>query len=161
MRFCERPAEQESTLVVVDEATVAEHGDLLLVRLVASHFLWKMVRRLVGTLVEVGAARSTRSASRACWLPRTPAEPGPAQWTAPPSGLFLDRVLYPGEPPLGPLEPAFAVRPAPPPSAAFTGPAAWRSGPRPPEREHGAARPRDKSSQDAAGQTRSRDRACA
>ena len=33
----------------------------------------------------------------------------PAQWTAPPSGLFLERVLYPGDPPLPPLAPAVPV----------------------------------------------------
>ena len=29
-------------------------GDLILVRIGGSHFIWKMVRRMVGVLVEVG-----------------------------------------------------------------------------------------------------------
>ena len=33
---------------------VEPHGSLILVRVVGSHFLWKMVRRIVGVLVEVG-----------------------------------------------------------------------------------------------------------
>ena len=34
-----------------------------------------------------------------------------AEWTAPPSGLFLERVLYPGDPPLGPVVPVVPVPP--------------------------------------------------
>jgi tRNA U38,U39,U40 pseudouridine synthase TruA len=33
----------------------------------------------------------------------------PAAWTAPPSGLFLERVLYPGDRPPEGREPAFPV----------------------------------------------------
>jgi len=33
-----------------------------------------------------------------------------AEWTAPPSGLFLERVMYAGDPPLAPLR---AVVPIP------------------------------------------------
>jgi tRNA pseudouridine38-40 synthase len=109
--FCERPAEQPSTLVVVEGAELAADGALVLVRLAASHFLWKMVRRVVGTLVEVGAGSLTASAFADLVDGRTPRRRGelPAQWTAPPSGLFLERVLYPGDPPLGPLAPAVPV----------------------------------------------------
>ncbi|HVS01975.1 MAG TPA: tRNA pseudouridine(38-40) synthase TruA, partial [Thermoanaerobaculia bacterium] len=49
--FCQRPEEQASTLVEVEGVEVAAAGALVLVRIVASHFLWKMVRRVVGTLV--------------------------------------------------------------------------------------------------------------
>lgn len=121
--FCERPAEQTSTVVVVERVEVAEAGDLILVRLVASHFLWKMVRRVVGTLVEVAAGDLDRAAVAGLIAdfsqPRQAVDrrgsrggPGghlPADWTAPPSGLFLERVLYPGDPPLGPLVAAVPV----------------------------------------------------
>jgi tRNA pseudouridine38-40 synthase len=109
--FCERPGEQPSTVVVVERAELAEAGALLLVRLVASHFLWKMVRRLTGALVRVGAGELPVGAFArhlAGAVPRR-GEELPAQWTAPPSGLFLERVLYPGDPPLGALEPAVPV----------------------------------------------------
>jgi hypothetical protein len=33
----------------------------------------------------------------------------PAEWTAPPSGLFLERVLYPGDAPLKPVQPVTPV----------------------------------------------------
>jgi len=107
--FCEAPSRQASTVVLVDSVEVVEAGDLLLVRIAASHFLWKMVRRLVGTLVRVGTGE-TASEELAAWLePRGSDDPGVARWTAPPSGLFLERVVYPGEPPLDPIRPAVPV----------------------------------------------------
>lgn len=102
--FCERPEEQTSTLVEVERAEVVSDGALVLVRLVASHFLWKMVRRIVGALVKVGTGEL--GAEDVATLLAGSAEAGglqPAEWTAPPSGLFLERVLYSGEPPLAPL----------------------------------------------------------
>jgi tRNA pseudouridine38-40 synthase len=51
----ERPAEQASTVVVVERAEVGTFGDLLVLRFTASHFLWRLVRRVVGALVHVGA----------------------------------------------------------------------------------------------------------
>lgn len=116
-RFAEHGADPEaSTLVEVERAELAAAGDLLLVRVVASHFLWKMVRRLVGTLVEVGGGALSVDAFRQ--LVETPESSSarPAQWTAPPSGLFLERVLYAGDAPLGPLAPAVPVT-TPPPAA--------------------------------------------
>lgn len=109
--FCERPAEQPSTVVVVDGVEVVPHGDLILVRFVASHFLWKMVRRVVGTLVQVGGGDLDRAGFQALVDGQIPkAKKGlPAEWTAPPSGLFLERVLYPGDPPLGPVVPVVPV----------------------------------------------------
>ena len=101
-------------MVVVESAEVAAAGDLVLVRLVASHFLWKMVRRLVGALVRVGTGELSRGGVRAALVgaqrPGAGARHSAARrWTAPPSGLFLERVLYPGDPPLGPLQPAVPV----------------------------------------------------
>jgi tRNA pseudouridine38-40 synthase len=109
--FCERPAEQTSTLVVVEGAEIARAEGLLLIRLRASHFLWKMVRRVVGTLVEVGSGYLDEDDFTALLAgnPLPASEGTPAEWTAPPSGLFLERVLYPGDPPLGPLVPIIAV----------------------------------------------------
>ena len=43
-----------STLVLVDQIEIVEQGDLMLVAIQGSHFLWKMVRRMVGVLVEIG-----------------------------------------------------------------------------------------------------------
>jgi tRNA pseudouridine38-40 synthase len=137
VRFCERPAEQESTLCQVESVTVAEAEALVLVRITASHFLWKMVRRLVGALVRVGTGQlgdqelALLLGGGALPPGRLGAGPGaagaagsggsPAEWTAPPSGLFLERVLYRGDPPLGLPRPVTPV-PREPPGAALTPP---------------------------------------
>jgi len=93
--FCERPHEQTSTLVVVDAVEVVPAGSLVLLRFVASHFLWKMVRRLVGVLVEVGRGQMTDAQAASLFEadPRTV-----APLTAPASGLFLERVYYKNDP---------------------------------------------------------------
>ncbi len=92
--FCESPEQQGSTLVHVETARVVERESLILFHVGASHFLWKMVRRLTGALVEVGRGSLSVKAFGAL-LENYSNEP--AAWTAPPSGLFLERVLYAGE----------------------------------------------------------------
>ena len=111
--FCERPQDQSSTKVAVESADVAQDGALILVRLAASHFLWKMVRRVVGALVKVGAGELSVEGFRALLDGAAHPPASPAAWTAPPSGLFLERVLYAGDPPLPPLRPAMPVPLAP------------------------------------------------
>jgi tRNA pseudouridine38-40 synthase len=83
-----------STLVLIERLDVLEFDDLLLVVVEGSHFLWKMVRRIVGVLVEVG--RGALSPGEAGALLATPSE-RPARLTAPASGLFLERVSYEGD----------------------------------------------------------------
>jgi tRNA pseudouridine38-40 synthase len=87
------PAEG-STRVSIDRVEVAEAGALVLVRVLGSHFLWKMVRRMVGVMAEVG--RGKLGPADAERFLREPSEV-PARLTAPPSGLFLERVLYEGD----------------------------------------------------------------
>ena len=90
--FCENAAGQTSTIVVVEKSAMLEWEQEIHYRVEASHFLWKMVRRLVGTLVEVGRG-NIDAAGVATLLDRKSGEP--AKWTAPPSGLFLEKVIYP------------------------------------------------------------------
>ncbi len=52
--FCENAEGQESTVVVVEKSDLLDWEHEIHYRIEASHFLWKMVRRVVGTLVEVG-----------------------------------------------------------------------------------------------------------
>jgi tRNA pseudouridine38-40 synthase len=49
----------ESTKVKVEAVEVFEQGPNIYIRIQGSHFLWKMVRRIVGVLVEVGRGRLT------------------------------------------------------------------------------------------------------
>jgi tRNA pseudouridine38-40 synthase len=86
-----RLAPDESRIVVVERCELARAGDLILVRIAASHFLWKMVRKLISLLVEIGRGNEKDIASR---LKRNAEHYAP---TAPPSGLFLERVLYEGD----------------------------------------------------------------
>lgn len=89
--FCENPEGQESTVVVVEASEVYEEGDEIHFRITASHFLWKMVRRLAGALAEVGRGNLDSEGLEKLLRERSDA---PAKWTAPPSGLFLESVRY-------------------------------------------------------------------
>ena len=97
-----------STLVLVDQLEIVESGDLVLVGIEGSHFLWKMVRRIVGVLAEIGRGALAPDAAAAMF---TSASGDAARLTAPPSGLFLERVYYQGD------ERRDAIAPATPLSA--------------------------------------------
>jgi tRNA pseudouridine38-40 synthase len=105
--FCEASEAPGSTIVHVDAAEVFTEGSLILFRIGASHFLWKMVRRITGTLVEAGRGNLTIERFGELLASH---DKEPAAWTAPPSGLFLERVLYQGDRPPSTLDAAFAVR---------------------------------------------------
>ena len=89
--FCENPQGQASTIVVVAKSELLDWAHEIHYRIEASHFLWKMVRRLVGALVEVG--RGNLAPEDLAKLLKTRSSE-PAKWTAPPSGLFLEKVDY-------------------------------------------------------------------
>ena len=52
--FTDDDPDEKSTVVVVERLEMAEAGALVLIRVQGSHFLWKMVRRMVGVLAAVG-----------------------------------------------------------------------------------------------------------
>lgn len=108
--FSERDVRRldDSPIVVVNEAEFIVEDHLIIFRISASHFLWKMVRRLVGSLVEIGRGDvSIEDFANLIQSPQSkaPAKPkakllakstlDPARVTAPPSGLFLETVTYP------------------------------------------------------------------
>ena len=81
---------KKSPLVLISRAQVEETDELVLVRIVGSHFLWKMVRRIVGVLAEVGRgllspAEMRRFLEEAVDL---------SSFTAPAQGLFFERAFY-------------------------------------------------------------------
>ena len=89
--FSERNDELKSTLVNVMAIEITEENDLILLRIRASHFLWKMVRRITGVLAETGRRNIDKSKVE-FYLNNYSNEP--AAFTAPPSGLFLEKVFY-------------------------------------------------------------------
>jgi tRNA pseudouridine38-40 synthase len=108
--FSDDDPDEKSTIVVLERLELVEAGALILVRVQGSHFLWKMVRRIVGVLAAVGrgemkpadAAELLRGRSRS-------GGPTPAELTAPAAGLFLERVCYKGDPAPGPMRPVIAI----------------------------------------------------
>lgn len=82
---------KQSTTVDLTEVLITEDRDRIYVSLKGSHFLWKMVRRIVGVLVEVGRGNLSLEQVED-FLDYPSGEP--AKLTAPPSGLFLEAVTY-------------------------------------------------------------------
>lgn len=97
--------DEASTRVLLERLEVVEEGALVLVAVEGSHFLWRMVRRLVGVLVEIGRGNLEAGAARAFLDGRSEV---PAKLTAPAAGLFLARVFYKGEPRQAPI---YAITP--------------------------------------------------
>lgn len=97
-RFTDADPDVKSTMVLVDRLDIEERDPLILIRIQGSHFLWKMVRRVVGVLAAVG---------RGDIAPHNALDSSidVAALTAPAAGLFLERVCYKGEPALGPIRP--------------------------------------------------------
>jgi tRNA pseudouridine38-40 synthase len=81
--------------VLVDACDIYEDEDLILFHIEGSHFIWKMVRRMVGVLIEVGRGNLSPVGVQAL-LASGNGEA--ARLTAPASGLFLERVYYAGDP---------------------------------------------------------------
>ena len=81
--FTDDDPEEKSTKVLIEEIDLKEAGDLLLIRIVGSHFLWKLVRRIVGVLAEVGRGKLDRQGVQRLIHESSDA---PARLTAPPSG---------------------------------------------------------------------------
>jgi tRNA pseudouridine38-40 synthase len=95
-----------STDVRLDSIVIGEADGLVLVGVEGSHFLWKMVRRIVGVLVEIGRGKLEPDAVARLMGGSSGA---PARLTAPASGLFLERVYYKDDPRRAPLVPATPI----------------------------------------------------
>ena len=90
--FAEKQELKKSTKVLVHMVQIdVDDNDLITVRVVGSHFLWRMVRRMVGVLVEVGCHRLTEEDVRSFF--HTPSTV-PFNHTAPAAGLFFERAFY-------------------------------------------------------------------
>lgn len=95
--FCElEEGKKQSTIVNVEHSEVFVDGDSIFFRIGASHFLWKMVRRITGMLAEVGRGNLTYDGFERLLKFHVDTT---AKFTAPPSGLYLEKILYPGDKP--------------------------------------------------------------
>jgi len=92
--FSDDDPQEKSTKVMIDKIQIKEDGALIFIRIIGSHFIWKMVRRIVGVLVEVGRGKKTED-DILNYLKEKSNEP--AKYTAPPSGLFLEKIIYEGD----------------------------------------------------------------
>jgi len=89
--FTDDNQEQGSTKVEIIYTEIAEFGDLLVFHIIGSHFLWKQVRRMTGVLVEAGRGKLQPDDIHSFFNKKSDI---PAKLTAPPSGLFLEKVFY-------------------------------------------------------------------
>jgi tRNA pseudouridine38-40 synthase len=88
-------AEEKSTRVNIQHLEVSESGNMILIHIVGSHFLWMMVRRIAGVLVYAGRGKLSNREIKGFLEKRTER---PSQLAAPPSGLYFEKVYYPGDP---------------------------------------------------------------
>jgi tRNA pseudouridine38-40 synthase len=84
----------ESTIVEVEDAAIEIEEDIIRIRIAASHFLWRMVRRIIGALVKVGKGEVTVQEFQRLIDGKCDPKMDVAAWTAPASGLFLEEVRY-------------------------------------------------------------------
>ncbi len=99
--FADKNREDGSTSVKVEGIEFYETNSMIIIRIAASHFLWKMVRRMVGLIVEVGRKNLNPNIIENALNNYTDL---PARYTAPPSGLYLEKVLYSANDTIKPLE---------------------------------------------------------
>jgi len=92
--FTDQLPSEGSTLVEIKFIDLHESEGMIAIHITGSHFLWKMVRRITGVLVNVGRGKVAPAEVESMIDGHSDF---PAKVTAPPSGLFLHKVYYPGD----------------------------------------------------------------
>ena len=93
--FADKRMDREtSTKVNIENVQLKEFDAIIALRIAGSHFLWKMVRRIVGITAEAGRGKFNIGDIEQMLNSYSDQ---PARYTAPPSGLFLESVLYEGD----------------------------------------------------------------
>ena len=83
--------EKETTVRTIFSSTMERQGELVIYRVRGTGFLYRMVRNIVGTLLEVGRGRLAAPGIDAVLAGKQRSGAGP---TAPAKGLFLVHVEY-------------------------------------------------------------------
>jgi tRNA pseudouridine38-40 synthase len=102
--------QEEDGRVRILHCEVAEAGALILLRVRATHFFRRLVRRMVGAAV--ACAMGEEDPRRIQEDLRNPTESANLAWgakAAPSSGLFLESVRYAGDPEPSPLKPTIYI----------------------------------------------------
>ncbi len=89
--FCSTGSSVEDTVREVFGASVEKNNELIEFSVHADGFLYNMVRIMVGTLIDIGCGRINSDAVSEIILSSDRANAG---FTAPPHGLYLDKVYY-------------------------------------------------------------------
>ncbi len=100
--FTAADPEEQSTKVLIEDILIKETDTMILIRIFGSHFLWKMIRQMMGVIVEAGRGGMDPEEVERMFELKSDL---PAKLTAPPSGLFLERVYYQGDTTDVPLDP--------------------------------------------------------
>jgi tRNA pseudouridine38-40 synthase len=89
--FMSEGSDVEDTVRNVSSLTVEKKGSLIEVRIRADGFLYNMVRIIVGTAIDVSEGRLSPNCAEEIFLTGKREKAGK---TAPPQGLFLNKVFY-------------------------------------------------------------------
>lgn len=89
--FCSNRKMKKSTVRRIKEIAFEQKGSQLLIRYTGNGFLYNMVRILTGTLIEVGLGQRKPEDMKGIL---DAMDRNTAGYTAPPEGLFLERVRY-------------------------------------------------------------------
>ena len=92
--FGQQDPNEKSTLVEIKSVDVNVSENNILITITGSHFLWNMVRRMVGVMVAAGRKKLQIPEIESFF--KKPSNV-PGRYTAPPNGLFLEGVYYKGE----------------------------------------------------------------
>ena len=91
--FCNSQSQALSHVRKIIYASVEEHDDQVIIRVVGNGFLYNMVRIIAGTLLQIGRGKGKPEDIKDMLNARNREAAGP---TAPPQGLFLINYVFPG-----------------------------------------------------------------
>lgn len=91
--FCSEHTAVQTTVRTIYESTVEKSGDIIIIRVTGSGFLYNMVRIIAGTLIEAGKGRLAPESMPEILKARDRAQAGP---TAPACGLTLVKYTFSG-----------------------------------------------------------------